>query len=73
MARACTKLVGSLDFSRLKQALLTPFVGVGGSRWKADGPGFALAPSPVGEVVGGGKTPVERVSKGFRVRRERNR
>ena len=73
MAKACTKMVGSLGFSRLKQALLTPFVGAGGSRWKVAGPGFALAPSPVGEVVGGGKMPVERVSKGFRVRRERNR
>ena len=63
--------MGSIDFSRLKQAFLTPFVGAGGSRWKAAGPGFALAPSSVGEVGGGGKTPVERVSKGFRVRREK--
>ena len=71
MARACTKMVGSLGFSRLKQALLTPFVGAGGSRWKAAGPGFALAPLPVGEVAGRGRAPVERMKRGFREVRER--
>ena len=71
MAGACTKVAISFDFSRLKQALLTPFIGAGGSRWKAAGPGFALAPSSVGEVVGGGRTPVERMKRGFREVRER--
>ena len=71
MVGACTKVPVSFDFSRLKQALLTPFAGAGGSRWKADGPGFALAPSPVGEVAGGGRTPVERKKRGFREVRER--
>ena len=67
MAGACTKVAVPFDFSRLNQALLTPFVGAGGSRWKAAGPGFAWAPSPIGEVAGGGKTPVERMKKrGFR-------
>ena len=71
MAGACTKVAISFDFSRLKQALLTPFVGTGGSRWKADGPGFALAPSSVGEVTGGGRMSVERKKRGFREVKER--
>ena len=66
MARVCMKVAVPLDFSRLNQALLTPFAGAGGSRWKADGPGFVLAPSSVGKVAGRGRTPVERKKRGFR-------
>ena len=71
MAGACPESDGSLDFSRLNQAFLTPFAGAGGSGWEADGPGFILAPSPVGEVVGEGRTPVERKKRGFREEKER--
>ena len=71
VAGAGTKVAVPLDFSRLNQALLTPFADAGGSRWKADGSGFALAPSPVGEVAGGGRTLVERKKRGFQEVRER--
>ena len=71
MAGACPESGGSFDFSRLNQAFLTPFADAGGSGWEADGPGFALAPSPVGEVAGGGRTSVERKKRGFREKRER--
>ena len=70
MAGACTKVAVPFDISRLNQAFLTPFAGAGGSGWEADGPGFALAPSPVGEVAGGGRTPVEWRKRGFREERE---
>ena len=71
MAGACPDSHGSRDFSRLNQAFLTPFAGAGGSGWEADGPGFTLAPSPVGEVAGGGRTLVERKKRGFRERGKR--
>ena len=73
MAGACPDSDGSHDFSRLNQAFLTPFAGADGSGWEADGPGFTLAPSPVGEVAEGGRTPVERKKRGFREERERIR
>ena len=71
MARACPDSDGSHDFSRLNQAFLTPFAGAGGSGWEAGGPSFTLAPSPVGEAAGGGRTSVERKKRGFRERGER--
>ena len=71
MAGACPDSDGSRDFSRLNQAFLTPFAGAGGSGWEAGGPSFTLAPSPVGEAAGGGRTPVERKKRGFRERGER--
>ena len=73
MAGACTKVAVPFYFSRLNQAFLTLFAGAGGSGWEADGPGFVLAPSPVGEVAGGGRTSVERKKRGFREERERIR
>ena len=71
MAGACTKVAVPFVISRLNQAFLMPFAGAGGSGWEADGPGFTLAPSPVGEVAGGGRTPVEGKKRGFREVRER--
>ena len=71
VAGTCTNMAVSFVFSRLNQAFLTPFAGAGGSGWEADGPGFTLAPSPVGEVAGGGRTPVEGKKRGFREVRER--
>ena len=70
MAGACPDSDGSRDFSRLNQAFLTPFAGAGGSGWEAGVPSFTLAPSPVGEAAGGGRTPVERKKRGFRERGE---
>ena len=71
VAGACTKVAVPFDISRLNQAFLTPFAGAGGSGWEADGPGFALAPSSVGEVAEGGRTPVEGKKRGFREVKER--
>ena len=71
MAGACPESDGSLDFSRLNQAFLTPFAGAGGSGWETGVPSFTLAPTPVGEAAGGGRTSVKRKKRGFREKGER--
>ena len=49
----------------------SPFDGYGRSEWLAGGLSSSLTPSPVTVVVGGGRSPVSKKSKGFREVRER--